>query len=112
MDNKQAQIEETSEKITISGNLQIDQSRHEVMIDESILTLTPKEYDLLLYFMTHKRHILSRDQILEEVWGWDYSGDSRTVDVHVSWLREKIEQIPDTPRRIITVRGSGYRFEG
>jgi DNA-binding response OmpR family regulator len=112
VDSKQAKIEKTIEKMAISGNLRIDQSRHEVLIDERILTLTPKEYDLLLYFMTHKRHILSRDQILEEVWGWNYSGDSRTVDVHVSWLREKIEQAPDTPRRIITIRGSGYRFEG
>ena len=111
VDSKQATNEKTIEKMAISGNLRIDQSRHEVLLDERILSLTPKEYDLLLYFITHKRHILSRDQILEEVWGWDYSGDSRTVDVHVSWLREKIEQAPDTPRRIITIRGSGYRFE-
>jgi DNA-binding response OmpR family regulator len=108
----QTHTEQTVEKMLVSGNLKIDQLRHEVFIDARVLTLAPKEYDLLLYFMTHKRHILSRDQILETVWGWDYSGDSRTVDVHVSWLREKIEQAPDTPQRIITVRGSGYRFEG
>jgi DNA-binding response OmpR family regulator len=108
----QTQAEQTSEKMLVSGNLKIDQLRHEALIGAKILALAPKEYDLLLYFMTHRRHILSRDQILEKVWGWDYSGDSRTVDVHVSWLREKIEQVPDTPQRIITVRGSGYRFEG
>jgi DNA-binding response OmpR family regulator len=56
--------------------------------------------------------VLSRDLILERVWGWDYGGGSRTVDVHIHWLREKIEPDPDTPTRIITVRGVGYRFEG
>ncbi len=96
----------------ISENLRIDQNRHEVFLDGHILNLAPKEYDLLVYFMDHKRYILTRDQILEKVWGWEYSGDSRTVDVHVSWLREKIEQNPENPLRIITVRGSGYRFEG
>ncbi len=75
----------------LSGNLRIDQNRHEVFLDDQVLDLAPKEYDLLLYFINHKRYILTRDQILEKVWGWEYSGDSRTVDVHVSWLREKIE---------------------
>jgi DNA-binding response OmpR family regulator len=106
------QSEGASKSVIISGNLSIDQNRHEAFINESILNLSPKEYDLLLFFLSHKRHILSRDQILEKVWGWDYSGDSRTVDVHVSWLRVKIESDPDKPLRIITVRGSGYRFEG
>jgi len=108
----QASTRDTVEKVLQSGNLRVDQNRHEVHLNEIILDLAPKEYDLLVYFLTHQRHVLSRDQILEQVWGWDFNGDTRTVDVHVSWLREKIEQNSDTPKRIITVRGSGYRFEG
>ncbi len=106
------QSEDTGKNDILSGNLRIDQNRHEVFLDDHVLDLAPKEYDLLLYFINHKRFILTRDQILEKVWGWEYSGDSRTVDVHVSWLRDKIEKNAETPLRIITVRGSGYRFEG
>jgi DNA-binding response OmpR family regulator len=108
----QVQNEDKKKNEIISENLRIDQNRHEVFLDDHILDLAPKEYDLLLYFINHKRYILTREQILEKVWGWEYSGDSRTVDVHVSWLRDKIEKDPETPLRIITVRGSGYRFEG
>ena len=60
----------------------------------------------------HKGRVLTRELILERVWGWGYVGDSRTVDVHIRWLREKIESVPENPQRIITVRGAGYRFEG
>ena len=60
----------------------------------------------------HKGRVLTREFILEQVWGWGFVGDSRTVDVHIRWLREKIEAVPDKPQRIITVRGAGYRFEG
>ena len=108
----QVQSEDMEKNEIISENLRIDQNRHEAFLDDHILDLAPKEYDLLLYFIDHKRYILTRNQILEKVWGWEYSGDSRTIDVHVSWLREKIEKDPETPLRIITVRGSGYRFEG
>jgi DNA-binding response OmpR family regulator len=108
----QVQSEDKEKNEIISENLRIDQNRHEAFLDDHIIDLAPKEYDLLLYFINHKRYILTRNQILEKVWGWEYSGDSRTVDVHVSWLREKIEKDPETPHRIITVRGSGYRFEG
>ena len=79
---------------------------------EKILQLKPKEFDLLYYFARHPGRMLSRDQILEQVWGWDFTGGSRTVDVHVRWLREKIEKDPANPHRIVTVRGAGYRFEG
>ena len=67
---------------------------------------------MLIYFAENKGRVLSREQILEKVWGWDYFGDSRTVDVHVRWLREKIEQNPAEPTRIVTVRSAGYRFDG
>jgi DNA-binding response OmpR family regulator len=78
----------------------------------SALALKPKEYELLVYFARHRGQMLSREQILQRVWGWDYTGDSRTVDVHVRWLREKIELNPAAPVRLVTVRGGGYRFEG
>ena len=93
-------------------NLSIDIGRREIRLNNLVVNLKPKEYELLLYLVKHKNHVLSRDQILESVWGWEYIGDSRTVDVHVRWLREKIEAVPSSPSKIITVRGAGYRFEG
>ncbi len=94
------------------GNLTLDLTRREVLLDEHPIALKPKEFDLLLYLARHRGQVLSRDLILERVWGWDFSGGSRTVDVHVRWLREKIERDPASPQRIVTVRGAGYRFEG
>ncbi len=92
--------------------IKIDLGRRELRVDNKIVNLKPKEFDLLIYLIRHKNQVLSRDQILESVWGWEYIGDSRTVDVHVRWLREKIEEDPSNPKRIITARGAGYRFEG
>jgi DNA-binding response OmpR family regulator len=96
----------------ISDNLVVNQARREVILDGQVLALKPQEYELLLFFAQHKRQMLSREFILERVWGWDYVGDSRTVDVHVRWLRQKIELDAANPQRIVTVRGGGYRFEG
>ncbi len=93
-------------------DLIIDAGRREVKVQGKLINLKPKEYELLFYLAKHKSQVLSRDQILESVWGWDYVGDSRTVDVHIRWLREKIEKEPSVPERLITVRGAGYRFEG
>ena len=93
-------------------NLVINLTRREVILDEHPLQLKPKEYELLLFFAEHRRQMLSREFILERVWGWDFIGDSRTVDVHVRWLRQKIEADAANPCRIVTVRGGGYRFEG
>jgi two-component system alkaline phosphatase synthesis response regulator PhoP len=75
------------------------------------LELKPREFDLLALLLTNKGRVLTRDRILERLWGHDYIGDTRTVDVHVRWLREKIEEDPSNPKRIATVRGVGYRFE-
>jgi DNA-binding response OmpR family regulator len=94
------------------GNLVIDRDRREVLLDERPIRLKPKEYELLLFLARHKGIALSRDLILERVWGWTYDGNSRTVDVHVRWLREKIEADPNEVKRIVTVRGVGYRFDG
>ena len=93
-------------------NLVIDPGRREVRLDEKPLAMKPKEYELLLFLAQHRGQVLTREFILERVWGWDYIGDSRTVDVHIRWLREKIEPEPATPVRIVTVRSAGYRFEG
>jgi DNA-binding response OmpR family regulator len=76
------------------------------------LRLKPREFDLLLFLARNQGVALSRDLILERVWGWTFDGNSRTVDVHVRWLREKLERDPADPTRLVTVRGIGYRFEG
>ncbi len=94
------------------GNLTLDLDRHEARLDGAVLPLKPKEYDLLLFLARHRGQVLSRSLILERVWGWTFEGGSRTVDVHIRWLREKIEPDPSRPSRIVTVRGVGYRFEG
>jgi len=93
-------------------NLTLNLIRREVVLNDRPLSLKPKEFDLLLYFAQHQGHVLSREKILEEVWDWDFTGGSRTVDVHIRWLREKIEEDPAKPARLVTVRGIGYRFEG
>jgi DNA-binding response OmpR family regulator len=94
------------------GNITIDEARHEVLLDGELLALSPKEYDLLLFLARHRGATLTRDLILDRVWGWDFGGGTRTVDVHIRGLREKIEPDPANPSRIVTVRGVGYRFEG
>ena len=102
----------TTPQLLNFGNMVINLTRREVLLDTKSLALKPKEYELLVFMAQHKGQVLSREHILERVWGWDFIGDSRTVDVHVRWLREKIESEPASPKRIITVRGAGYRFEG
>ncbi|MDO9085670.1 MAG: response regulator transcription factor [Anaerolineaceae bacterium] len=103
----------SDQKLVIEfDNIKIDLGRRELRVENAAINLKPKEFELLLYLIKHKNQVLSRDQILESVWGWEYIGDSRTVDVHVRWLREKIELEPSKPKRIITARGAGYRFEG
>jgi len=94
------------------GDLSIDLGRREVLWRGETLHLKPKEYELLVFLARHRGSPLTRDLLLERVWGWDYGGGSRTVDVHVRWLREKIEIDPAHPQRIVTVRGVGYCFEG
>lgn len=94
------------------SDLVIDVTRREVTRNGQVLALKPKEFELLHFLAQHRGQVLTREFILERVWGWEYIGDSRTVDVHVRWLREKIESNPASPVRIITVRGAGYRFEG
>ena len=98
-------------KLLIFDNLMIDLDRREISLDGQPILLKPKEYELMVYLAENQGRLLSRETILERVWGWDYFGGSRTVDVHIRWLREKIEKDPANPIRIVTVRGAGYRFE-
>ncbi|MDQ4078810.1 MAG: response regulator transcription factor [Chloroflexota bacterium] len=93
------------------GPLRLDVERRRAWRNEAELTLSPKEFDLLAELMRHPGSALSRDLLLERVWGYDYIGDSRTVDVHIRWLREKIEEDPSQPELIETVRGVGYRLD-
>jgi two-component system OmpR family response regulator len=103
---------EIVENTFIFDNLNINNSRREVLLNNKVLPLKPKEFKLLNYFGKHRGQVISRDQLIEKVWGWEYPGSSRTVDVHIRWLREKIEVDPSNPNRIITIRGIGYRFDG
>jgi len=100
------------EEVLVSRDLRLDMKRREITRNDKPVELKPKEMELLIYFMRHKGRAFTREQLLREVWGYDFYGDSRTVDVHVSWLRQKIEEQPGKPVRILTVRGVGYRFEG
>jgi len=94
------------------GDLSIDLDRREILKLGKTLEVRPKEFELFLYMAQNRGKALSRDRILQEVWGWNYIGESRTVDVHIRWLRQKIEVDPANPTRLVTVRGSGYMFEG
>lgn len=96
----------------VFGNLVLNLTRREVLLNTRPLALKPQEYELLVFMAQHRGQALTRDRLLEQVWGWDFGGGTRTVDVHIRWLREKIEPDPENPARIITVRGAGYRFEG
>jgi DNA-binding response OmpR family regulator len=95
-----------------TGDLTLDLVGHRAFRAEQLLTLSPKEVELLAELIRHKGAVLTRDLLLQRVWGFDFGGDTRTVDVHIRWLREKIEKDPANPQRIETVRGLGYRFEG
>jgi two-component system OmpR family response regulator len=102
-------IPETTVKF---GDVEIDIRHHMITRAGITLNLSPKEFDLLVFLAGNKGLVFSRDQLLEKVWGYEYSGDTRTVDVHIRWLREKIENNSEEPKRLITIRGVGYKFEG
>ncbi len=95
----------------ISNDLRLSLTGRRLFKDSKETKLSNKEFDLLAELMRNRNVVLSRDLILTKVWGYDYFVDKRTVDVHIRWLREKIEDDPSNPRRIVTVRGVGYRFE-
>jgi len=94
------------------GEIEVDLARHTVSRSGTPIDLSPKEFDLLGFLVKNKEQVFTRDQLLEKVWGYDYAGDTRTVDVHIRWLRQKIEVDPANPKHLLTVRGIGYKFEG
>lgn len=96
---------EKDKKIIRSGDIELDNESHEVKKDGVVLNLTPKEFELLKYFLLNYNRVLTRDMLLEKIWGYEYSGDTRTVDVHIRRLRKKIGD-----DYISTVRGVGYKF--
>jgi DNA-binding response OmpR family regulator len=91
-------------------DLVLDAARHRVTLADREVPLKPKEFDLLAFFMLHPGQAFGREQLLASVWGYDFAGDSRTVDTHVKTLREKLGDRADRPRWIETLRGVGYRF--
>ena len=110
---KMAESEPADEKTLLKINdLEIDAARHMVSLRETELYLTSKEFDLLAFLARNRGLVFNREQLLEKVWGYDYAGDTRTVDVHIRWLRRKIETNPKNSKYLITVRGTGYKLEG
>ena len=95
-----------------AGDLTVDLDRREVRRRGEEIILPARLFDLLVYFMRNRGHVLTRGRMLEKVWGYDFEGDTRTIDVHIRWLRERIEDDPANPQLIQTVRGVGYRFKG
>jgi two-component system OmpR family response regulator len=96
--------------LSIDG-IELDSDTRQVKRNGEVIALRPKEFDLFAYLLRNPSIVLSRDRLLEQVWGYAYAGDTRTVDVHVHWLREKIEDDPSQPKHLVTVRGAGYKLE-
>ena len=104
-------VSESSEKIYEFGGLRVYPDRFEVLLQNEPLEFTPKEFELLVYLIENKNRVLTRDQLLSAVWNYDFAGDTRIVDVHISHLRDKIEENSRKPIFIKTIRGLGYKFE-
>ncbi len=103
-------VEATGNSIVRVGHVTIDPVRYEVTVGDRKVDLSPKEFDLLKFLATHAGQVFSRQALLDRVWGPDAYVEDRTVDVHIRWLREKVESTPSKPDRLLTVRGVGYKF--
>ena len=110
MEMLQTYSETTPEQVSELGGLVIDGSSRTVKLNGETLELRPREFDLLAHLAANPGRVYTRDQLLQDVWGFAYAGDTRTVDVHVRWLRLKIEEDPAHPKMLGTVRGVGYRI--
>ncbi|MBI1878700.1 MAG: response regulator transcription factor [Chloroflexi bacterium] len=106
---KKAASNQKNRFIRLPG-LTLDRYKHQLLRHGQAYSLTPKEFKLLYLLVSNPDQILSRKTIMQEVWETDYLGDTRTLDVHIRWIREKIEDNPSRPQRLITIRGTGYRF--
>jgi two-component system alkaline phosphatase synthesis response regulator PhoP len=103
-------FDEAEDDVYDSKNLKVDFERHEVYVNEKRIDLTLKEFELLEILIKNKGKILKRETLLDKIWGYEYIGETRTVDVHIRYLRKKIEEDDKNPRFIETIRGVGYRF--
>ncbi len=110
-DKSKSETEKKDHPVVVFGEIELDIDRHTVKRAGKSVELTPKEFDLLVFLILGRGRVVSRDHILNKVWNFDYTGDTRTVDVHINWLRKKLEDNPGQPRFIVTVRGSGYKFQ-
>jgi two-component system response regulator RegX3 len=108
--SEQALASENPPAVVDLGRVQVDIAGHRLLRDGDALPVKPKAFELLLFLLRHPGQVFTRDQLLERVWGYDYAGETRTVDVHVHWLRSQIEDQPSSPQFIHTVRGVGYGF--
>lgn len=108
---RKGQHEETEPDYLTIGQIKADLTNFQVTVSERQIELTPKEFELLVYFMKRKDRVIDRDTLLDRIWNFDFAGQSRIVDVHVSHLREKIERDPKHPKYLVTVRGFGYKFQ-
>jgi len=104
--------EEQTARVLRFGDVEVDLERHEMRRAGQVVPMKPKEFDLLVFLAQNRGRAFARDHLLERVWGYTAAGDTRTIDVHVRWLREKIEVDPSRPKFVETVRGLGYRFAG
>ena len=95
----------------VEGDIELDLERHELRVREELVTLALKEFELLTFLIENAGRVVTRDSLMENVWGYDYFGDTKTIDVHVKRLRTKIESNPAEPTKITTIRGLGYRYE-
>jgi two-component system response regulator RegX3 len=96
----------------VGGPVVLDPATHEVRVRQEVVAFTPKEFELLEVLLSRKGRLLTRDFLISEVWGPDYFGDTKTLDVHVKRIRQKIEEDPHRPQHLLTVRGLGYKFSG
>ncbi|MCK9897573.1 response regulator transcription factor [Frankia sp. AgB32] len=108
---RRSETEEVAEATLEAGPVRMDVERHVVTVAGSAVTLPLKEFELLEMFLRNAGRVLTRGQLIDRVWGSDYVGDTKTLDVHVKRLRTKIEREPGNPRHLVTVRGLGYKFE-
>ena len=104
--------ETKAENAVVVGDITIDPSRHVAKVGLRELVLSPKEFDLIHFLVSHPGHVFTRQTLLDRVWGSESYVEERTVDVHIRWLREKIELTPSQPCRLLTIRGVGYKFDG
>lgn len=111
MEHRSIPTDEPVEKPIRIGEIYADTTNYQIYVHNQLIDLTPKEFELLVYFMKRKNRVIDRDTLLDRIWKFDFDGQTRIVDVHISHLREKIERDPKRPEYLVTIRGFGYKFQ-